>query len=54
MRVNTSPRSRAIMLLPTFIIGTLLALIASDNYADNLAAFISVLLLLLIRGARST
>lgn len=48
VRVKTSARTRALMLLPTFVIGTVLALVASDNYADNLAAFISVLLLLLI------
>ncbi|MGJ0383804.1 purine-cytosine permease family protein [Paenarthrobacter nicotinovorans] len=48
VRIKTSVRTRTVMLLPTFAIGTVLALFASESYAANLAAFISVLLLLLI------
>lgn len=48
VRVGHSFRTRATMLMPTFIIGTVLAMFASADFAANLSAFVSLLLLVLI------
>src|SRR6185295_919460 len=48
VRVHASFRVRLLMMLPTFIVGTAAAMIAYENYAENLASFLSLLLLVLI------
>jgi NCS1 nucleoside transporter family len=48
VRVNPSFRIRILMMLPTFIVGTAAAMIAYENYTENLGAFLSLLLLVLI------
>lgn len=47
-RVKVSFRTRVVMILPTFVIGTAAATVAYENYAENLGAFLSLLLLVLI------
>ncbi|WP_380173669.1 purine-cytosine permease family protein [Kineococcus sp. DHX-1] len=48
VRVSTGFRTRLLTLLPTFVLGTTLAMFASGDFSANLSAFISLLLLLLI------
>jgi NCS1 family nucleobase:cation symporter-1 len=48
VRVTVSFRTRILMILPTFVIGTAVATVAYQNYAENLGAFLSLLLLILI------
>lgn len=48
VRIDVSFRNRVLMMLPTFVIGTAVATLVSENYADNFTAFLSMLLLLLI------
>ncbi|KQU32909.1 cytosine permease [Rhodococcus fascians] len=47
VRVPASLRTRVLMMMPTFVLGTAAATIAYQSYAQNLQAFLSVLLLLL-------
>jgi len=47
-RVTVSFRTRVLMILPTFVVGTAAATVAYQNYAENLGAFLSLLLLVLI------
>ncbi len=46
--MSTGFRTRLLTLLPTFVLGTTLAMFASGDFSANLSAFISLLLLLLI------
>lgn len=48
VRIDVSLRNRVLLMLPTFVIGTAAATLAYANYAENLTAFLSLLLLLLI------
>lgn len=48
VRVTVSLRTRVLMMLPTFVLGTAAATIAYQSYAQNLQAFLSLLLLVLI------
>jgi len=48
VRIKVSFRNRVLMILPTFIVGTAAATLAYENYSQNLTAFLSLLLLLLI------
>lgn len=48
VRIEVSFRNRVLMILPTFVLGTAAATLAYEDYSQNLTAFLSLLLLLLI------
>jgi NCS1 nucleoside transporter family len=48
VKIKVSFTTRTVMLLPTFVIGTAAAMFTSENYTNNLTAFLSFLALVLI------